>query len=267
MPEAPLAEYVDFLWYFNGYRSDHDRERVLPDGSSELIINLQDTPRRRFDRDNPDRSESFRRAWISGSHSGFLLIDVLQNSSLIGAHFKPGGLAPFIPGGSGEMSNQVVEADAVWGIAAIDLQDSLRMAPTPELKFELMEKFLLAVARHRFERHPAIVYALRRFTAVPHQLSIESVAGEIGLSHKQFIERFRREVGLTPKRYCRVRRFQLVLDEIDRHQIACWPDVALACGYYDQAHFINEFRAFSGLNPQAYLRDAGEYRNFVPVRQ
>ncbi len=266
VPGPPLSDFVTNFWHFTGYSADHDRERVLPDGCCTLIINLQDTPRRRFDQAHPERSVAYRRAWISGVQTEYLVIDVLANSSLMGVHFKSGGLAPFIPGGAAEVSRQVVEADEVWGVAALDLHDALRNLSTAEARFNLLEEFLLRIARNRFQRHPAIRHALRCFNVAPQQASIAAVAGEIGLSHKQFIEHFRREVGMTPRRYCRIRRFQLVLDELERRPVLSWPELALACGYYDQAHFINEFRDFSGLNPQSYLRDAGEYRNFVPVR-
>ena len=72
-------------------------------------------------------------------------------------------------------------------------------------------------------------------------------------------------MGLTPKLFCRVHRFQRVLATIERDGDIDWPDVALACGYYDQAHFIHDFRAFSGINPTAYVRVRGPQRNHIPL--
>jgi AraC-like DNA-binding protein len=71
---------------------------------------------------------------------------------------------------------------------------------------------------------------------------------------------------MPPKLFCRVRRFQQVLRFIEKEQPFDWVEVALACGYYDQAHFINDFQAFSGLNPTAYLAHPKERNaNHVPI--
>jgi len=64
---------------------------------------------------------------------------------------------------------------------------------------------------------------------------------------------FKRRVGLTPKRFCRIRRFQRALANIRSPEAIDWADVACAGGYFDQAHLINDFAAFSGMNPLSYV--------------
>jgi transcriptional regulator GlxA family with amidase domain len=134
------------------------------------------------------------------------------------------------------------------GARAVSLRDQLLDAKTPEARFRILEQCLLARAARPLARHPAVAFALKEFQAVPHTRTISDVANQIGISQRRFIQVFRDEVGLTPKLFCRVRRFQEVLHLIGREQVE-WVEVALACGYYDQAHFINDFQAFSGLNP------------------
>ena len=87
----------------------------------------------------------------------------------------------------------------------------------------------------------------------------------IGLSPRRFIEVFSQQVGLTPKRFCRVQRFQHVLRSIYTRDSVDWADLALTCGYFDQAHFIHDFRAFSGLSPTAYADQRGRHPNHVPL--
>ena len=67
------------------------------------------------------------------------------------------------------------------------------------------------------------------------------------------------------KLFCRIQRFQEVLHLIGTGRQVEWADVALTCGYFDQAHFIHDFRTFSGLNPTAYLAQRSEHLNHVPL--
>lgn len=113
IPAPPLGQHVEWLWYYDDIQPDHDREHVLPDGAFDLIINLENRPRKLFDRENEDRFSAFKRGWISGAHVEFLIIDALAGATMIGAHFKPGGAARFLGLPASEVSRQVVEADAV----------------------------------------------------------------------------------------------------------------------------------------------------------
>ena len=88
---------------------------------------------------------------------------------------------------------------------------------------------------------------------------------QIGLSPRRFIQLFRQQVGLTPKSFCRVRRFQQALTTVHGTKQVDWTQVALDCGYYDQAHFIHDFQSFSGMTPSAYLAAATPHLNHVPL--
>ena len=87
------------------------------------------------------------------------------------------------------------------------------------------------------------------------------------MSQRWFTERFRAEVGMTPKLFARVQRFQRVVQTIHPLAQVDWADVASACGYFDQAHFIHDFRAFSGFTPAAYLALKSVHQNHVPLAE
>jgi AraC-like DNA-binding protein len=264
IPAAPLSEFVDWFWFYEGLDLPHRRERVLPDGSTELIINLDDSCRKLFDREQPHRFQTFHRAWLSGARSDYILIDVLPQASMIGVHFKPGGLAPFLEIPLVELTGLVVELDSLLGDSALELRDTLLEASGARAKFKVLEHFLFRRAS-RTSRTPLVAYALSEFYRDDSAVRVRQVADSLGVSHKHFIELFRREVGLTPKRFCRVRRFQQTLAEVKAHRVVDWAEVASAAGYYDQAHFVNDFRSFSGITPSEYLaRRYGEV-NFVPL--
>ena len=72
---------------------------------------------------------------------------------------------------------------------------------------------------------------------------------------------------MTPKRYCRIRRFQRALALANRGRHIDWARVALDCGYFDQAHFIHDFRSFAGLTPTEYQSARTSFQNHVKFLQ
>src|SRR5262245_20040094 len=185
IPGEPLAQFIHWFWFYEDFQPLHCREHVLPDGSFELVINLRQETRKLFDRDDGRRYTSFRRGWLSGAHSGYIIIDAMPNSSMIGVHFKPGGAAPFLRLHADELRDGVVELDTIWGGDAWDLREHLLAACGPKLKFRLLENFLLArLARGRLDgtRQRSISWALDRFQREPQALTIRAVVDELGMS-------------------------------------------------------------------------------------
>jgi methylphosphotriester-DNA--protein-cysteine methyltransferase len=148
------------------------------------------------------------------------------------------------------------------------LRDRLLEAKTPEAKFHSLEQTLLAQVARPLDRHPAVSLALKEFQSGPQPRPVSAVVEDIGLSQRRFIQLFSEEVGLTPKLFCRIQRFQEVLCLLEKGAPLHWTELALACGYFDQAHFIHDFQAFSGLNPTAYLAQRGQHhRSHVPIQE
>lgn len=265
IPRPPLSDFVDLFWFYEGYDPPHEKERCLPTGTIELVINLLEDELKVYDRHDTERFQRFRGSVICGAYSEFFVIDTASQGSTMGVHFKPGGAFPFFKLPACELRDEHVSLETLWGVRAGELRDRLLEAETPESRFRILEQALLAQAARPLARHPAVAFALREFQGVSHGRMVSDVTGQIGLSQRRFIQLFSEEVGLTPKLFCRVRRFQEVLHLIERGQRVEWAEVALACGYFDQAHFIHDFRAFSGLKPTVYLERQSEHLNHVPL--
>ena len=240
-PGPPLSEFVDFFWIHDAYDAPHLRERLLPTGTTELV----------FTTAADGRSES----GVSGAQSECLVLDTSTPFNAIAVHFKPGGAFPFFGAPSSELHNRGVTLDLVWGSYATRIRDRLWEATTAEQRFQILEEALLRRARGGFDRHPAVRYALDVFHRSNGTRGVMDVAERTGISSRRFSELFRHEVGLPPKVFCRIRRFNHVLGQIDSQTTVDWLDLALSCGYFDQAHFNHDFRSFAGLSPSAYLRD------------
>ncbi len=265
-PAPPLDRFVEFLWLYDGFDPRHTMERLLPDGTMELVIDLREHPKRLHDRNDHSRATLYRRAWLSGMQSEYLVIGA-SPGSMMGAHFRAGGAWPFFGRPLSEFAGQVVEFDCVVGADAASLRDSLLEAPTPKNKFALLERFLLARGGDRLRADSAVQYALEQLVSVPTRLLIRDLAARVGISQKHLIQLFDCRVGLKPKQVDRVARFQRAIKKLAAARPADpdWAAIALDCGYYDQAHFIHDFQAFSGFTPTQYLKQPSEYTNYLIV--
>jgi AraC-like DNA-binding protein len=252
-PRGALGEFVELLWLYDGYMRQHAQERLLPMPTTELVIDLRGT------------MSAAQAATVAGPHSEYWVLDTAAAASVIGVHFRPGGVFPFFDFPASELHNVRVPLDTLWGARARSLVEQILAAPTPDAKFDVLEQALLAAAR-TLGRHRAVTYALRELSSTSPGRRVADVCDAIGMSQRRFLERFRTEVGMTPKLFARVQRFQAVIGSVHTLREVDWADVAARCGYFDQAHFIHDFRAFSGFTPSAYFALKGKDVNHVPLR-
>jgi AraC-like DNA-binding protein len=152
-----------------------------------------------------------------------------------------------------ELSGRVVPLDGVLGRPAGELTERLADAPDWPARFALLD----AALTHRQARAPSIAsdisHAWRRLVASHGGVSIAGLADELGWSRRHFGTRFREHVGLAPKPAARVLRFRRAVALLERDDGARLAEIAQDCGYYDQAHFNRDFRAFAGSSPREHL--------------
>ncbi len=262
-PGPPLADFVDQLWLSQGAAPAHEMERLLPDSTVELVINLRQDRIHLYDREDYHHSGTAPGCIVSGPRTQYFVIDTQDQGATLGVHFRPGGAFFFLRGPASDLVDQSVALDALWGSAAAELRERLLAVPTPESKFRVLEACLLEQLAKPLGHHPAVSFGIQQLCGVGR--SVAEVVDKVGFSQRRFIRLFADQVGLTPKMFDRVSRFQRVVqiahgtDEID------WADLALVCGYYDQAHFIHEFQAFAGITPSVYLESRTEHLNHVPM--
>lgn len=268
-PAAPLDAFIRVLWYARATDLPHSRERVLPSGCVQVILNLA----RDFLLDCPEGTESQRMppVLVVGARSVYEIIDSSDMADLIGMVFTPGGFAPFLRDSVDLLSNRSVDLEEVWGGPVGALRDRLREIPTPVGRLRCLEGFLVErfaprLTRHGPWRQGEVDFAVRAFAHEPCVATVREVARKTGWSERRFSQMFREQVGLGPKTWCRVQRFQRAVHALHAGQEVRWAELALDCGYYDQAHFANEFRAFSGIDATTYsARRQGPWANHIPI--
>ena len=261
-PVAPLDQCIHSLWYTQAPNVPHKRERVLPGGHVQVILNLA----RDFLLDCPEDAAGRNMApsLIVGARSVYEIIDSSDMAELMGIVFQPGGFAPFAFDAVDLFSNQNISLEDVWGTPARGLRDRLRETPSPEAKFCALEDFLWRTFAARISGNRLVQFALDRFGQDSAVARVREVARETGWSMRYFSQIFRENVGLSPKVWCRIQRFQRAVRQLHSGADVAWAELALDCGYYDQSHFANEFRAFSGIDATSYCAKRTVWANHIP---
>lgn len=267
-PVFPLHHFVENLIYFDGLTTTHTLDRFLPDGNTEIIIDLTERPQYIYDNETLRELQVCRHAWVSGVRTKPITIPSGNGSRMLVVAFKKGRAHPFYRFPMREIVDTVAEADLIFGRAFCDLREHLLAACSVDQMFQLVERFLLGQIQDVSLTDNAvkcIEYAVSSIMRRPGMQGLHQLSDEIGYSQKHFIDLFQRQVGVTPRQYLKIMRFQKAICAIENQEQFHWSQVALESGYYDQAHFIQDFKRFSGFTPNEYMKRKAATLNYIPV--
>jgi AraC-like DNA-binding protein len=262
LPAPPLRSLV--AWY-TGYRQAGTSPAVhrgLPSPFLTLIVSLWEPlaiARHPTPQQTPGRFETL----AGGLHTSPALIAHQGWQSGIHVALSPLGARALLGVPAAEIAHIDVHADLLLGPAAREMSERAREADTWQARFSVVDEVL--GRRLRMDACPRIEVAgaWRQIVSSGGSVSVDRLARLVGCSARLLRERFRAEIGLTPKSAARVVRFDRARRLLQRRVAAGRPpalaDLAVACGYFDQAHLAGEFRALAGAPPSRWL--AEEFRN------
>jgi AraC-like DNA-binding protein len=268
-PPQSLAGLIECLWYWQGAPGPHLQERLLPTGEASLILNLREDTIAMYEDDG--QTSRYSNAVFAGPRSSCFTIDCNQQERVAGVQFRPGGVFPFIRMPVSEIEDASFAVEDVWGAEAASIvRERVLAASTPLATLQVlgrcMEERLRVSVERKNRPHEAVLYMAGALNDCAKPARVQRVTERIGMSQRRVTQLFHEQVGVSPKTFHRVRRFQYALRQLrGRHEVD-WADLAVACGYYDQAHLANDFRLLAGMTPGAYLAAATEHLNHVPLR-
>jgi AraC-like DNA-binding protein len=218
--------------------------REVPSGDVTLILSPDTTL------SLPDGRHS---SFVAALHDSHTLVEHDGRQEGIEVHLTPLGARALFGLPMHELTNRVVELDDLLGRRGDDLVERLWELPGWKQRFALLEEAISAGCERGPRPDSELAWAWARMRSSGGQASVGGLAGELGWSHRRLIDRFREGIGLAPKTIGRVLRFERVsrmLQQVEEPRLA---EVALDCGYYDQAHLNRDFRQFAGTSPGQYL--------------
>jgi AraC-like DNA-binding protein len=246
---SPLADTVDRIWHFDGTLGAA-RERVFPDGTLELIVQL-DTPHRPG-RDGP--ADPFPPLCVTGLRTTAEVVEAPPGRCrVLGVRLTPPAAFRLLNAALPDLTSLTLDLHAAAGSAAAELGACVHAARDGAVAVRAAAAWTARRIACGPAADPSVQRALEAIVADGGTGSIAAIEAWRGRSRARFAAAFRDRVGVSPKRFARIVRFNRALDAIANGR-ATLGEIALAAGYYDQAHFTTEFRAHAGLTPSDYLR-------------
>ncbi len=242
-----LSSFVDTiaLYEFNDSAPIH----LNPDGHFEFIFQLEG----QFEQQllNTDEWIKRPRHFVGGLHStSFLIRPENKNAKLISVRLNAAYARQFIPEKLNVFRNRLVDFQDLFGSDKSKMLNNIDQHRTISCNIQEVERFLNAIRRP--SEVSIVDAALHEIHSTNGQLSISKLVEQSKLSRAQFRKRFSEEIGMSPKEYSKIIRFQEVSNQLKNRKKQKLSDIAYDCGYFDQSHFVHDFRSITGVSPKHF---------------
>ncbi|WP_201716883.1 AraC family transcriptional regulator [Rossellomorea arthrocnemi] len=239
-PNHALSPYVACYWSLDYHASDtREPHRILPDGCVDIIVDLT-------------ASSPSKGAFITGLMTRFETLNFTNEQHFFGIRLFANHAQHFLHYPVQKFIDEHVYLEDVWGIAGLLFTEEIQEARGILDRLKMVETKLIHLLRlWGNHRSPDILQTSLHYIFSAHGMnSIQALAQKVSFSERTIRRVFRDELGVSPKEFSRIIRFQSILKELLSVQNPSLMEVALKYGYYDQAHFNNEFKQFYGLVPR-----------------
>lgn len=260
-PGFPINNFVDYLWKVS-YQDlkPQSVEKILPDGGVEVFVNLNyDRLGKEDDQVLLDQPWIKRAAFIGGLRTKATETKFPASLNLMGIRFKPHGFKSFFNIGLHELVDKTFSLDDVILIDQRGLVERLRNADTELEQFAILENLL--ISNFTYKKEEDVDKIVGQILSNHGNVRMEELYGYISNASKNFLRKFKDKTGTTPKKISDIYRFKRVINlakNLDSKK-ADWQTILYQCGYYDQAHFIHDFKKYSGVTPSKYFKNKVDY--------
>jgi AraC-like DNA-binding protein len=250
VPAPPLDRFIDDVYCLDGV-PHHRRMIVPPMPSAHLFVNLGG-PVRLWDSDPSVPPAVVTDGWFMGMWTRRFLLEYPARVRVVGVHFKPWGMSPFIDVPATELRDRWVPVDAVWRRSVDRIRNQVGDTASAAAALRVVE----AELRSRLAGSPGLGLVLHtggRLAAAHGAVPIAALTDSAGVSSTHLAAQFKAHVGITPKRTARIYRFARLILSVDAVGPVDWSELAHTAGYFDQAHLAKEFKDFTGHTPTEFL--------------
>jgi AraC-like DNA-binding protein len=255
LPRQELRSFVKCFWILQVPACENTpKQRILPDGCIELFFILGEDIKR-FISEHEFIVQP--RQMVLGQISEPYFIQPTGAVDSFAVRFYPYGFANFVSVPINQLSNKETPLEQLFGEdISRQLSAQIINANDTPRRIQIMEDFLLEKMKNKATIDHIVKSTVDTLLATKGSLSINSILKEHLSKRRQLERKFTKQIGISPKQLGKVIRLQAVLKMMLDQQSGDLTNVAYEREYHDQAHFIKDFREFTGASPKHFLLDS-----------
>ena len=234
-----LAGYIRYFFIFEP--DAKAVERVTPNGTVQISFQV-----------NPNLGKG-ERLYILSRFSKTRYVVPTDLGRVIGICFYPWAVRTFLKVPPYELTDKKISLEDIFGTRIISFYEEILNSADHKEAFKIIENYLIKVLHDSHPIDRMVEDASKRILKSYGTVQLNSLVSAYNISERRFEQRFNESLGVTPKFYSRLARFQNSLRLLNSG--INLTEITYQCGYFDQSHFIRDFKLFSGITPNKYLAE------------
>lgn len=252
-PHQDLAAFVKCYWTLEAPKeATPEKNTIVPDGCMKMIFHYG-APYKHYDKDG--EGTLLPKGFIIGQLTRPYEVEPTGVTGTFFVCFHPNGFLPFATLPIKDMENTAVPLHNLFGDDGQTLEQKILSANFTSERIELIEKFLFQRLNDPDAYDRIVQSTVKTILTANGQLSVNELSGQNNVSRRQLARKFSSDIGLSPKQLSKTIRLQATLKALLKNKPTSLTDLAYENEYYDQAHFIKDFKEFTGLTPKEFYGD------------
>lgn len=256
----PLKKLIKYFWVLDNNLPIVLNHKILPTNNIDILFNFK-APMT-FEK-NGDLFNTPGNIYFSGLSNTHTIIRQEGEIQTIGVSFFPGGLYPFIKIPVSDFKNETIGLETVLGGMTIEIEEKLRATDNIVNRIALLEHFFLSLLNQTSRLKDDYHTLLSHFHAM--RMNINTFCKEYGIHPRKLERIFNKFIGTSPKQFLRLSRFQQIVRKLLVSPQADLTALAHEFGFFDQAHFSKDFKAFTGSSPVNYLIEKQTFKQIMKI--
>ncbi len=256
-PSQSLAPFVDryYSGLFNTSAEPNKSFKIIPNGCLELIIHLKEL----YCKLPTDNRLAYTPDYmLIGMFSRAYQVHFSETVPVFSIRFKPEALPHILRIQGGEIFESYGDIEAVLGNKFLDFCHQIREDNNVGTMIARTEKFLKNILTKQKVQENYVTRAAR-IICNSQINNVQEISAKVNISQRQLERKFRELIGVSPKQYLRLIRINKVMQMLEQDQSLNLTDIAYYCGYFDQAHFIKDFKHITDQTPSSYINERQKF--------